>query len=136
MSCIKIRYTTLLSRSHEPVKCKVYCVNTNVLWTAEETDNTVLFLLIRLWLQRRKVSWHSYRTEVPARHFHLYQLLSPCNSQNFPHHHDLLAFCLLVWYCVFNYISLNLKFFFIKINCSLYLLNCFDVLIIKMIFKK
>jgi len=41
-----------------------------------------------------------------------------------------------VWHCVWNYVSLNLKFFFIKIECGLYFLDRFDVLMSKMIFKK
>ena len=42
-----------------------------------------------------------------------------------------------VWLCVSISISLNFDFFFVaKIECGLYFLDRFDVLMLKMIFKK
>ena len=37
---------------------------------------------------------------------------------------------------VFNCVSLKIFFFLVKINCGLYFLDCFDVLMSKIIFKK
>ena len=43
----------------------------------------------------------------------------------------------LVWLCVSTCVSLNFEFFFFaKIECGLYFLDRFDVLMLKMIFKK
>jgi len=38
------------------------------------------------------------------------------------------------WHCVCNYILLNFEFCFIKIECGLYFLDRFDVLMSKIIF--
>jgi len=41
-----------------------------------------------------------------------------------------------VWLCVLTCVSLNFEFFFIKIEYGLYFLDRFDVLMLKIIFKK
>jgi hypothetical protein len=41
-----------------------------------------------------------------------------------------------VWHCVCNCVSSNFDFFFAKIECGLYFLDRFDVLMSKIIFKK
>jgi len=42
-----------------------------------------------------------------------------------------------VWHCICNCVSSNFEcFFFAKIECGLYFLDRFDVLMSKMIFKK
>jgi len=41
-----------------------------------------------------------------------------------------------VLHCVYICISLNFEFVFAKIECGLYFLDLFDVLMSKMIFKK
>jgi hypothetical protein len=41
-----------------------------------------------------------------------------------------------VWLCILICVLLNFKFFFIKIERDLYFLDRFDVLMLKIIFKK
>jgi len=41
-----------------------------------------------------------------------------------------------VWLCVLICVLLNYEFFFVKIECGLYFLDRFDVLMLKVIFKK